>query len=79
DDFTGVPGAESAKQSMATLKANKSARDELAATDKWVSAMKDWRKGKFDKALSGVRSIAKKYSGTPTGDRADEMLDRHDG
>ncbi|GEM_PF-2663419 len=77
--FPGVPGAELAKQSAADLKSNKEARDELAATEKWNSVMKDWRKGKFDKALSGVRSIAKKYSSTPTGKRADEMVYRHDG
>ena len=76
--FSGVPGAEGAKELAANLKANKEARDELAATAKWESAMKDWRKGKFDKALSGVRSIAKKYGSTPTGQRADEMVYRHD-
>lgn len=78
-EFSGVPGAEDAKEAADGLKSNKEARDELAAMEKWNSAMKDWRKGKFDKALSGLRSIAKKYSSTPTGRRADEMAFRHDG
>lgn len=77
--FKGVPGTEEVKESVAALKKNKSARDDLAAAAKWASAREIWRKGKFDKALSSMRSIAKSYPSTPTGERADEMVYRHDG
>jgi hypothetical protein len=75
--FDGVPGAEDAKGNADGLKRLKEAKDDLAASKKWDEAMKTWRKGDFEKALKGVATIAKKYGHTPTGEQAEEMLDRH--
>jgi len=76
--FAGVPVAEEAEAAGAEIGKNKEAKDDLAAAKKWKTAMASWRKGDFDKALKSVKSIARKYGDTATGQRADEMLSRHD-
>ena len=75
--FAGVPGAKDADTAAGEISKDKEAKDDLAAAKKWRTAMVSWRKGDFDKALKSVKSIAKKYGDTATGQRAEEMLSRH--
>ncbi len=77
DDFAGMPGADEAKPAAAALKKDKAAADDLAAAAKLEDAEEKWIEGDLEKALDAYASIAKKYPDTPSGKRAEEMVQRH--
>ncbi len=79
EHFGGLPGSTDAETALAALAKNEAAVDELEAAKKWREAMKVWREGDFEKALKSVGSIAKNFRKTPTGERAEAMVERHSG
>lgn len=76
-DFAGMAEAETAEIKLEELSADALCAEDIKAAKKFESAMKSWRDGKFDKALKGLRSVAKKFAGTHTAYRAEELIDKH--
>jgi thiol-disulfide isomerase/thioredoxin len=76
--FAGMPVAERAEGLLDELKADKGAKDDIAAADKYDDALAKWRKGDFEKALKAMQAVVKKYPGTYTADLAYAMIDRHE-
>jgi len=76
-DFSGMAEAEQAATKIDELEADALCAKDIKAAKKFESAMKSWRDGKFDKALKGLRSVAKQFEGTSTAYRAEELIDKH--
>ena len=78
DRFGGVPEAEPAKAALAALGKNKDAKLELEAADRLDDALSTWRKGDLEKGLKAIRAVAKKYTATTAGKRAQALSDLHE-
>ncbi len=78
DAFEGIPGTEDSADLAKSIGRDKDAKDDLAAAKKLESALEKWREGEFERALKALESVAKKYGDTPSGERAQDMLARHD-
>lgn len=77
--FAGMPQAEDAAGRLAEIAGNKEAASDISAAERFADAMASWREGDFEKSLKALDSLAKRYPGTPTAERANEILDRHRG